>query len=241
MGGIFGMTMWADILTASMVVVNDIRWKEQLATSPAQFYRAKSLLIQRAYPMLSKPMQLLFKLQNGMVAPKYDEFEWSSTEESIQAESTAVETGKTGFTLCSVVLLKPLDNGSVAYAPYPQAVYDPDTGVVTFPRQTRQETRYLLDFYTDGSFPDLTPKQMDLMALAVAEVWREHFDNDWLNEQPKIHDESFDTVNEANYLDKSSKKQQVKRIAFNDALKDYEQLCQYAAVLGGSGKRIVLV
>lgn len=228
-------TAWADVVSAALIQIDDIRLTEQMTVSPAQFYRRMAAIIQQALPLLSRPPKLLTYLKSGMAEPEYDDFSWSSTRESTTRESV-VETGCAGYELCSVTARVLHDNGTVSLLPYPAAVYDPETGNVTMPVQGGEEIEYEFDFYTDGSFPDLTETQMRLFALAVSVIWDERFSRNWLNLQMKIHDESFDTVNEANYLDKVTKRLHDNRISFNDELRWYEQKAWYAGTVQGQTK-----
>jgi len=237
--GIFLATTWAEIIGAAKVLLKDIRWDEDLATSPALFYRAKSQMIPVALPMLNKPPELLAHLTTGMTEPQYDSFEWVSTTESTAA-STEVDTGMIGYELCSCVLRTVQPNGTVLLSPY-AVEYDAETGTVTFPEQDAAGLEYDIDFYTDGSLPDLTAFQERLFALAVVEVWYEQFDNDWLDQTPKIHDSSFTTVNEANYLNQSNIKKHRNRTSFNDELRAYEQLCAYTAAVKNRASAVTLV
>lgn len=220
-------TAWADIVAAAMVQIDDVRLQDQLSTSPAQFYRRMAAWIKQAMPLLNRPPQLLAYLKKDMVAPEYADAEWASTAESMTAETT-LNTGAIGYDLFSVVQVIEQDQGVVTYAPYADAQYDPETGDVTFPVQSAEGISYVLDFYTDGTFQTLTDTQIRLFALAVAVVWDERFTRNYLNLQPKIHDSSFSTVNEATYTEKVSKRLHDNRIMFNDELRAYEQLCAYA-------------
>lgn len=224
-------TTWSDIITAAMQVINDDRWQEQLANDPAQFFRAKSEMVKAALPLLKRPPELLIMLQQSMTPPTYADTEWTSTEASLTAE-TAVQTGFIGFDLMSCVLR--VDDGT-DIVPYSGATYDAESGVVTFPIQSDQGLEYEIDFYSDGAFADLTPSQLRLYSLAVAVVWDEHFTRNYLDLTPKIHDTSFETINEANYIDKSNRRLLENRQSFNDELKDYEQLCAYLNTVNLNG------
>lgn len=228
-------TAWSEIITAAMQALDDERWREQITVSPAQFYRAKSDSVKFALPLLNSPPELLDYLEKDMVTPQYDDFSWESTEESLSGE-TAAETGLLGFELMSCILMS--EDGTEA-TPYPGASYDPETGIVTMPQQAAVGLHYEFDFYTDGSFADLSNSQMRLFALAVCVVWDEHFTRNWLNIQAKIHDSSFSTVNEANYIDKSTARLMQNRQSFNDELHKYEQLCAYKT-MRSNGLSIVL-
>lgn len=228
-------TGWSTVINAAMQALDDERWAEQLNVSPAQFLRAKSDTVAFALPLLNSPPELLDYLEKDWTEPEYDDYAWVSTEESTTAE-TALETGLTGFELMSCMVKS--EDGTEAY-PYSDAAYDPETGYVTMPIQPKAGITYEFDFYTDGSMADLTKSQLRLFGLAVAVVWDEHFERDWLKLTQKIHDSSFDTVNEANYMDKSNKRLHDNRQSFNDELKKYEQLCTYKTVKARSSATVL--
>lgn len=232
-------TTWAQVITAALVEIDDVRLQEQLAVSPSQFYRRMAQMVTLAVPLASRPPVLLRYIKKGLVRPEWDDYEWTATDESSMGPVT-VDTGKTGFELCSCVVLVPQDNGSVAYLPYQAAEYDPDTGAVTFREPTQAGATYMLDFYKDGAFPDLTDTQMRILALAVAVVWDERFSRNFLAMFPKIKDESFETVNEASYTAQITKRLHENRVAFNDELKKYEQDCYYNAKLNGITGNVAL-
>lgn len=233
-------TSWADIVSASLVQIDDVRLEEQMAVSPAQFYRRMSAMIQQAMPLLARPPELLSELKREMVLPQYDDYEWQSTEEST-TQSVQVDTGMLGYELFSVTQRVMHRNGTISLVPYDGATYDPETGIVTMPIQATAYTNYDFDFYTDGSFMDLTETQMRLFALAVAIVWDERFSRNWLSTTAKIHDDSFKTVNEANYIQQTTKRLHDNRIAFDHEMRAYEQLCAYNGVFKVTYNRTALV
>ena len=233
-------TTWADIIAAAMVQIDDVRLDEQIAVSPAQFYRRMSAFVSLALPLLSHPPELLSALKNSMTLPEYDDYEWESTEASTLA-TTEVETGKIGYDLCSVTQRIQHPNETISLIPYTDATYDPATGIVTMPQQTSAGIDYDFDFYTDGTFQTLTETQMRLFALAVAVVWDERFSRNWLNITAKIHDDSFTTVNEANYTQQITKRKNDNRVAFDNEMRAYEQLCAYNGVFKNTYNRTTLV
>lgn len=218
-------TKWAEIIAAAMVPIDDIRLQEQMTISPALFYRGMSLYVKNALPMMSRPPELLTYLQKEMQDAAYADFEWVSTEASKSA-ATAVNTGATGYEICSCVIVQIMDDGRVLQTPY-EVSYDAETGVVTFPVQSAAGISYQLDFYTDGSFADMTDSQIRLFGQAIALVWDERFTSNWIDRTPKINDSSFATVNEANWTEKTSQAHLRKAQAFYEELKQYEQLCTY--------------
>lgn len=234
------MTTWADIVAAALVQIDDVRLEEQMAVSPAQFYRRMSALIRQALPLLSRPPELLTHLTEGMTLPDYADFEWTSDAASVEG-AESIETGMTGYDLCSVTQRVQHPNGTISLLPYSGAAYDPESGIVTMQQQESEGINYDFDFYTDGAFPDLTDSQMRLFALAVAVVWDERFSRNWLAMTPRIHDDSFETVNEANYAQQITKRLHENRIAFNDELRAYEQLCAFHGVFKYIPPRTTLV
>ena len=233
-------TSWAEIDAEAMVMIDDVRLQEQLAISPALYYRRMALFVSAAMPLLSRPPELLAYLVKDMQTPSYDDYEWVSTAEST-TQQTDVATGMTGYELCSCVIVEELDDGRVMQTPYAVS-YDSETGTVTFPQQTAEGVRYQLDFYTDGSFNDLSPSQKRLFALAIGLVWDERFENAWLPRTPKINDSSFLTVNEANWTEKISQAHRRRAQDFYEELKAYEQMCAYQSrVLSGWKGSVTMV
>ena len=230
--GGMGMTGWSEIIKAAMVIIDDVRWAEDMETNPALFLRAKSDFVKAAVASLNRPPELYTYLTSGMDEPGYDASEWTSDEQSMSGES-AVYTGMIGYELCSVGLYSADGTQMTAY---PDAEYDSATGIVTFPRQSAKGLRYSIDFYTDGHFPTLSAAQMSLFSLAVAIVWDQRMDRNWLNIQPKVHDSAFNAPNEGNWTDKVSQRLARNVQMFEDRKFKYEQDCAYATLFkrGGS-------
>ena len=220
------MTTWSEIITAAMTIINDVRWREQLEISPAQFYRAKSLFVKEAYPMLNRPTELLEYLTESVTEPSYTSYSWTSDEQSL-VSTTAVNTGAINYDLCSCVAVSQNDAGDVSYTPYADVQYDKTTGTVTFPVQDATDLVYELDFYTDGTFADLSDSQMRLFSKAIAYIWDERFNRDYLTDVMKIKDSSFATANESQYMRDKQARQDKNKQAFTDELRAYEQTCAY--------------
>ena len=228
-------TAWSEIITDNaMVVIDDIRLTEEMEINPAQFFRRMAMYFSMALPLVSRPPELYQYLTNGLVNATYDDTEWTSTEESLTQE-TKLETGMIGYDICSCVL-RTISAGEVILTPYVVA-YDAESGTVTFPQQTESGLEYVIDFYKDGQFAnELTATQKRIIGLAIAIVWDERFTRNWLNIQPKIKDSSFNTVNEANYQEKSTERMKANRSAFNDELRKYEQDTVYRNVVSQNSR-----
>ena len=226
-------TSWAEIDAAAMVQIDDVRLQEQLQISPALYYRRMAMFVEAAMPLLSRPPEFLAYLTQSMEKPEYDEFEWVSTDDSTDNETT-VETGKTGYDICSCIAVEMQNDGRVMQTPY-QVNYDAETGNVVFGAQDSAGIHYQLDFYKDGTFDDISTAQMRLFALAIALTWDERFAATWIDRTPKINDSSFSTVNEANWTEKISQAHRRKAQDFYEELKTYEQLCAYNTRVTGMG------
>jgi len=230
-------TAWSTVITGAMQIIDDERWTQQLAVDPAQFFRAKSETLKYALPLLNRPPELRTYLETGLVEPEYADGIWVSTNESLTGE-TQVDTGCIGYELMSCVIRA---SGGADVLPYSGAVYDPETGIITFPQQTEAGIEYDWDLYTDGELPDLSATQIRLCGLAMAVVWDEHFERNFLDMTPKINDASFKTVNEANYIEKGNHRLQANRQSFNDELRKYEQDCMYQSVFPTGYSRVRFV
>lgn len=217
-------TGWSEIVTAAKLIIDDVRWQDEIESDPARFFRAKSDYVSLALPLLARPPELLAYLQKDLTEPKYADYAWTSDGNSTTAQ-TVIQTQKIGYELFSAVLRSSDGTGAAAY---PDAVYDPVTGTVTMPVQPQTQLEYEFDFYTDGTFQKLTHSMKRLFALAVAVVWDERFDRDWLADTMKIQDSSFKTVNESNYIEKTSERLKKNRTQLNAELWQYEQNCVYA-------------
>lgn len=211
-------TAIAEIIKEAMVYIDDVRLQEMISTNPALFYRKMNDYVSAAMPLLSSPPELLAHVEGGYVPAEFDDYEWTSTEESKQA-ATDVSTGCIGYELCSVVVV--YDDGITA--PYTDYEYNSETGVVTFAVQSTSGVKYEIDFYKDGSVWDLTYTMKRLFGLAIAIIWNERFSNQWLAITPKVKDSSFQTVNESNFMDKLTLRMIAMRQEFQDELRKYEQ------------------
>ena len=222
-------TPWSEVIcNFAMPVIDDVRLTDQMGENPALFFRRMALYMDMALPMVTRPPELESYLRYELVKPDYDDYLWTSTEDSL-SEETVVETGMTGYDLFSCSLREVDESGIVTSTPTTGVSYDAETGAVTFPVQTETGLEYNIDFYTDGSFYyDLTDAQKRLLGLAMAVVWDERFSRNWLNITQKIKDSSFDTVNESNYMREAQNRLFMNRHLFNDELRKYEQDLAYS-------------
>lgn len=236
-------TKWAEIVSNyAMLVIDDIRLQDEAAENPAAFLRKMSIYLTYTLPLLSEPPELLPYLENGMREPSYDEYSWTSTEESTEQTETVISTEMVGFELFSCVVRTVDAAQNVSYTPYTEAVYNAETGEVTLPKQSEAGVEYQMDFYTDGEFAnDLSRSIKSLLGKAIAVAWDERFENNWLNIQSKLHDKSFETVNESNYIRATGERHGKKFAEFCEARRKYAQDCAYMQVVPASGRQTTLV
>lgn len=227
------MTGWSDIITAAMQIVDDVRWMDELAVNPAQFYRAKSQLIRLAIPMLSKPPELLAYLEKDTKSPAYADMAYTSAEDTEAGAVLTVTTTYADYALCSASIRSA---DGLHWSPVLVQNYDAETGEVQLVAAAAGAQEYSLDFYTDGEFQTLSAAQLRLFALAVSVVWDNRFQRDWLSNTMKLKDSSFETVNESNYMEKANDRFLKNKHAFEDALRSYEQQCAYVSVVTGPSR-----
>lgn len=216
------MTGWSQVIAKAKVLIDDVRWDRELAVDPARFYRAKSDYVHLALPLLNRPPNLQAAIKNGMTLPQYDSYSYPVTDDI--SGNLTIETGLTGYEIASVVIR---GADGISETPVTEIDYDAESGNVKVEITASAGQSVEIDFYTDGQFADLSDTLMRLFALAVAVVWDERFDNNWLNMQQKIHDSSFSTANEGNYAEKISQRRERNRAAFTEELKQYEQKVAY--------------
>ena len=220
-------TTVSEIISQALIFIDDVRLTELLQTSSARFYRKLSQYVETAIPLMNRPPELYTYISKGYVESTYTSASWTSTDESM-TEQTVVPTGALNYDLCSVTLRS---EDGLYETPYSDFRYDAETGNVTFNIQESAGLEYEIDFYKDGELPDLTLAMKRLMALGVTSVWNDRFNNDWLSMHPKIKDASFDTVNEANYVEKMTIRLGVLKEAFASELHKYEQDVAYNRII----------
>lgn len=233
------MTSWSEIITNhAMVMIDDVRLKELAERNPALFLRKMSLYLKNGYPLFNRPPQMVAYLKTNLQEPSFANYDWTSTEESTTQE-TVVSTGAIGYDLCCCEYADILNAEDTVFTPVAVS-YDSETGEVTIPITSQAGLLYSIDFYKDGEFfNDLTAEQKRILGLCVASVWDERFFRTWINDQMKIHDQSFNTVNESNYMREGEAKKAKNRAMLNDELKHYEQLCEYRTLLPYKGSALI--
>lgn len=217
-------TTFAEILTQwAMQNIDDVNWARELSENPAAFFRAKSDTLIMAIPHFSRPPEMQAWL--AFTGPEYDSY--TETVEEAQEAGYEIETGKTGYELCSGLIITKTAHGDEVYAAL-DCEYDAETGLVTVETALPAGAEVDIDFYTDGVFErDLDGDQKRILGLCVGYQWFSRFANNWLNLQPKIHDKSFDIASESAHMTSVSARMKELRLDLDDALLRYEQNCYY--------------
>lgn len=182
-------TLFSDVLTQyAMQFIDDVRWSEQLATNPAQFFRAKSQALVLAVPRFNRPPTMQSYLTYTL--PVYDDYTYT-----IQESDTfplTLETTFNGHQLCSVGTVETDATGGVTYTPYTDFTYDDVNGNVVLNTEIPAGTEVDVDLYTDGFFDnDLDPTQQRILGLCVAYDWYFRMANSYLNVINPITDKTF--------------------------------------------------
>lgn len=225
-------TSWAEILCGhAMVLMDDLRWQEELERNPARFLREKSLYMKLAIPRFNRPAEIISYLTAHSTEPRYSDFLWTVPDE-IGAAPVEVDTGQLNYELCSVVIRSQDVFGNPVETPYRGAVYHPESGIVSFPADVEAGTVFDMDFYTDGQFGyELTAEMKRILALCVQVVWENRFSSEWLTRSAKVQDKSFSIPNEANWTRAQEEKRKSLEASLNSELRQYEQNCYYRSTI----------
>lgn len=184
-------TLFSDVLTQyAMQFIDDVRWQEQLATNPAQFFRAKSQALITSIPRFNRPPNI--QSYFSYTKPSYDDFTY--TVQATDEFPLEVSTEKLNYDLCSVGIVTVYDDGGVEYAPISSVSYDKQTGIVTISEEQAVGAVIDFDFYTDGVFINtLDPTQQRILGLCVAYDWYYRMSNAYLNVINPVVDKTFST------------------------------------------------
>lgn len=221
-------TTFSELLCNYVTAVDtdDIRWKTELSQNPALFLREKSLYVISAVPRFNRPPELSAYLT--YTAPSYDDYDYTAT--AAETSPITIQTGKTGYELCSAGLSGINQYGNAYYTPISNT-YDATTGNVTISTDLSVGQTVQFDFYTDGSFTNsLTDWQKRILGLCITESWYMNLASNFLNIQLKIQDSSFPVKSENENIRTLSERIKIIRRNISDEIQAYEQACQYQSI-----------
>lgn len=228
------------IANYAMVIIDDIRLREQAQINPALYLRRMSLYMDSAIPLFSRPPEVRTYLQNGLVKPTFADAVWISTEASKSEVTVVPVEAHYEYFSCTKVIFD--DAGEASYVLYPDCQYDSENGTVTFPEQSESGVTFTMDFYTDGYFAhDLTETQKRILGFCIAYIWYQRFTTDWLNMQPKIRDKSFEVGPEHAHITANTGRLREIRMQLSEEMKKYEQDCAYYDKIKGAARNTTLL
>lgn len=231
-------TTFIDVIcNHAMVEIADVRLQTEMGISPAQFFRKMSLFVINAVPRFNRPPEAREWLK--FTAPSYDDMSYIVPDDYAGGE-LVIATQCVGYGMASVVKKFEDGYGAIEYQPITSAVYNEETGSVTVPDGAVSKGDELaLDFYTDGVFDrELGYDMKDILGLLIQYVWEFRFANDFILQQPKIKDRSFDVGNEANHMRASTERMRFLSERINQRLKAFEQSVEYRNKVIGNSERV---
>lgn len=224
-------TTFMDVITNhAMVEISDIRMQREMEINPARFFRKMSFYLLNAIPRFNRPPEAREWLK--FTAPVYDDFDYTVPEGYDGDDPLLIDTGKTGYEMVSAVKISPDGYGGYEFIPIRNLEYNSSTGEISIADGVALGDNIAIDFYTDGYFDrELDYTVLRILGLLVQVVWENRFANDFLIQQPKIKDRSFDVGNEANYMRATSERMRYLNEQVNQELKRFEQNAAYNAVV----------
>ena len=208
-------TYFAEIITGAMLFMDDVRWQEQLAMNPAQFYRAKSAFVMHAVPRFNCPPNIQEYLH--YTAPNYDDLEYTMPQ-----DGTVVPTGITGYELCVAGYTEYI--GALPVFHQMPCTYDAETGDVTFTDTVASGAEISFDFYTDGVFDnELDDAQKRILSLATAVDWYFQFANQYLGVANLVVDKSFNLKAPSEHIRANTERLRLLQEQLRSELFAYEQ------------------
>lgn len=221
-----GTTFMDIICNHAMIEIDDVRLQNELSINPSRFFRKMSFYLINAIPRFSRPPEVR-KILNPYINATYDDFDYIIPGNYDGGEIT-IETGIAEYEMASAVIISEDGYGEYQYIPI-QITYDSETGnVVIAENQVQAGSRIAIDFYTDGYFRySLSEEIKRILGLLVQIVWENRFINDFLLQQPKIKDKSFDIGNESNHMRASSERYRMLNEQVNQEMRQLENNCAY--------------
>ena len=228
-------TTWEQIETQAMTYIkNDLSLDWDMENRLPVYYNRMAGYMRAAIPKFNRPPQMLAKLKQ-YTAPLFDDFD-DTAESDIPAPAT-IQTGKTGFEICSAGIRGTDSYGNPSYTPLTMTDYNSETGAVTLAEGITAGQTIAFDFYASGRFAQtLNDTEADILAYCIYNVWEHRFDNNAIERQSKIRDSSFTTISEASQTDAGTRRQKEVDSQLFAMMRAYEQNLEYFRVTTGSAE-----
>lgn len=213
-------TAFSTIITQhAMNFIEDPRWQEQLALNPAQFFRAKSLILENSIPRFNRP----YNIQQYLTYQKESFGDYEYTIEDDGITGVTMETGMLGYELCSTGILTPNGKEAPTYTGVSNT-YDAETGEVSVAADFVKGQSILCDFYTDGVFDrDLDMTQCRILGLCMACDWHRQFANAYLNVANLVIDKTFNVRSASEHMRVNTERLRTLEQMLSQELLAYEQ------------------
>lgn len=209
----------------AMVEIADVRLQKEMSINAARFFRKMSFYVINAIPRFNRP-PIVRRLLSTYNAPTYADFDYVVPNDYTTG-ALEIATGETLYNMVNAVVISPDGYGSYEYKPL-SISYEPDGGIVTVNGGITAGDAIAIDFYNDGYFfYDLSVEVKRILGLLVQVVWENRFINDFLLQQPKIKDKSFDVGNEANHMRAASERFRMLNEQVNQEMRQLENNCAY--------------
>lgn len=189
-------TSWESIETRAMTYIkNDLSLEWDMKNRLPVFYNRMRAYMMEAIPLFNRPPEMLLKLKD-YTEPLFSAL--SYTQETDESAGITIETGETGYDICSAAVQAEDDFGEIELNPIPVQSYDTATGHVVLTGSFSAGTEIMLYFYKAASFKaELNHAEQGILAFAVYNRWEHRFDNNVPERTSKIRDAGFTTVSEA--------------------------------------------
>lgn len=222
-------TAWEPIETQAMTYIkNDLSLDWDMKNRLAVFYNRMAAYMDWAIPLFNRPPEMLLKLQN-LTAPDFEDVDYTPTEK--QEAPVTIETGLTGFDICSCGLMGKDQFGNVTYSPV-SCVYSAETGDVVVNIDLSPVDTLSINLYKSGEFAaDLNRTEQTILAYGIYAAWEHRFDNNATERTSKIRDSSFTTISEASQTNSNTARQKEVMQQFYGMLRHYEENRNYIATV----------
>ncbi len=218
-------TAWEPIETQAMTYIkNDLSLDWDMKNRLAVFYNRMAAYMEWAIPLFNRPPEILLKLR-VITAPDFEDVDYTPTE--AQEAPVTIETGLTGFDICSCGLVAKDQFGGVEYTPV-SCVYDSASGDVVVNTALTAEDTLSINLYKSGAFAaDLNRTEQTILAYGIYAAWEHRFDNNAIERTSKIRDSSFTTISEASQTNANTARQREVMQQFYGMLRHYERNRNY--------------
>lgn len=215
---------------AMMYIKNDITLDQDMTTRLPLFYNRMKAYMMAGKAYFNKPPKMPSVL-SAYTEPEFDEYFYTIV--AAESSPVTVETGITGYDICSAGIIADDVYGTPQFTPLDMESYDPTTGDVVINMDVTEDTDIVLDFYKSGSFDaTLDDEQIEILAYCVYVAWENRFENNVLERAAKIRDSGFTPISEASHMDANTNRNKQVMDVLQDWLRRYEQNCKYIEVVG---------